>query len=645
MKSHISDFLELWRTIYLDACANCVADVSKRDISTTISRVKEEGLSFLTITLPRFARDFERSLEQGYIDPTAFQNFRKVGSYPAFLQGMIGLIFDRDSGRINDVKNYDSPDTFSSLVCSVRQICLAFKKVELPCTPEREHAALENFIVTEQSFEMLALSPEDIEAFASVSSLLWGHVLRNLRLDKLVPRHGPGATADRVSGNQKYRWRFWHDRLEPFLPLIDSGFPISCGEFSVYGSELQRVSILSSDEELPVRVTPVPKTLKGPRIIAIEPCCMQYAQQGIRNLLYEVIESDGLTAGHINFRDQSINQRLAKKSSIDRGFATIDLSDASDRVPLDLALSMFDQYPDVRDFVNACRSTTAEMPDGRIVGPLRKFASMGSALCFPVEAMYFYTICVVALLKSQNLPVTFSSLRRVGKSVYVYGDDIVVPRKHATIILDYLAKYNCKINTDKTFYRGFFRESCGVDAFLGREVQPIYVGTRMAENKRQSSEILSTVATANLFYKRGYYRTSLYLFDRVETITGPLPTCDEDSHVIGRNHFWHPLSTFKQRWNEKYQRLESLVFVPTPVYRTDRLEGFAALQKCLLKLEGLNPEPYKTRSFRSVDPLVDYIDSLVAEDVKHLERTARHGVVAIQRRWVPVRKTGFGRSF
>lgn len=132
MKSHLRDCLEVWHTIYLDACANCAVKVSKRDIRTTVSRVEEEGMSFLTITLPNFARDFEYSLEHGMVDPTLFRNFRKTAAIPAFLQGMLGRIFHRDTGRINDDKNTNSPNDTARLVACIRQICLAFKKIELP---------------------------------------------------------------------------------------------------------------------------------------------------------------------------------------------------------------------------------------------------------------------------------------------------------------------------------------------------------------------------------------------------------------------------------------------------------------------------------------------------------------------------------
>jgi hypothetical protein len=641
MKSHTSDWLEVAYTVYKDACDACVAEVSHRDLKTIRSRVNDEGISFLTITLPSFASDFESCLEQRRIDPTLFRCFRKSGAIPAFLQGMLGRIFDKETGRVNDVEITNSPDTIASLVGAIRQICLSFKKVELPCTPERERAALENFIATEHSFEMFALPREQQEKFYLVCSMLWGNVLRTIRLDSLLPRHGPGATAERASGNQKFVWKRWHHRLEPYLPLIDSGYPISCGELPFRGSELELVEMVFEDMEQPVRVTPVPKTLKGPRIIAIEPCCLQFAQQGIRRELYSRIESYWITRGHINFRDQSRNQSLAMSSSFDGRLATIDLKDASDRVPLDLALEMFQGNPDLRDFIEACRSTRAEMPDGTVVGPLRKFASMGSALCFPVEAMYFYTICVIALLEEQNLPVSLWNIFRVSRDVYVYGDDLVVPASVATAVLDRLREYNCRPNDRKTFYRGNFRESCGVDAYLGRSVTPTYVGTAFPKNRRQVHEILSWVATANHFFAKGYIRTALSAFDRLEKILGELPSVSETSPALGRNHHWVPRKPPVKRWNPEYQCLEIRCWVPGPVYRTDELDGYAALQKCLMRLEGREaPEPYKTRSKFPIDSFLERIAQEAAMDVDHLKQSAQHGAATIKRRWVPVDKAG-----
>jgi len=615
MKSNVSDQLKLAEAIYIDATAKCIADVSDlRDLETIRSRVKKEGLSFLTITLPQFCRDFERSLANGNIDPTLFQSFRKSGSIPAFLQGMIGLIFDRETGRIYD----DLQPTngvvfrdFSPIIESVRQICLTFKKLEIDCTPKRVSAALENFTAIEHSLQDYLLPESDYAKFLSVSDLLWGNMVSAIALSHCSPKHGPGATAERISGNQKFVWRRWHDRLEPYFPLVDNGYPLGIPESA---EELKMVSIIPQEQEQPVRVVTVPKTLKGPRIIAIEPCCVQFAQHGIQSSLYEAIASYWLTKDHVNFTDQSINQQLAIKGSLTGRLATIDLSDASDRVPRQLALDMFRCNPDLRDAIDACRSTKAELPNGIVISPLLKFASMGSALCFPVEAMYFYTICVVALLECQNLPVTLRNIFNVSRYVHVYGDDIIVPTTYAIAVLDHLRKYNCKVNADKTFLSGSFRESCGVDAFNGEQVTPVYIHKLRPENRRQPDRLISWVATANLFYKKGYWRTTSLMFNIIERILGPLPYVSERSSALGRTSFLGYRSV--ERWNAKYQAFEVRAWVPSPVYRAGKLEGYAALSKSFELLESLS-------------------DSWAARDASHLERFALHGAVVLKRHWVP----------
>lgn len=613
MKSNVSDYLEMAQHIYIDAIAKCIADVSDlRDLETLRSRVEDEGVSFLTITLPRFCLDFERSLAEGHIGRNAFPNFRKNGSHPAFLQGMIGRIFDRETGRIYDESNSDFVRDFPILVDGVRQICLAFKKLELPCSSERTAEAFANFIAIEQSFETFSISEQDHREFSRVSSVLWDNCLADLQPLQFIPRHGPGATAERVSGNQKYAWKLWHDRLEPYFPIIDTAYTMSAKD----SEEFELVTIVSQEQEQPVRVTPVPKTLKGPRIIAIEPCCMQYAQQAIRRELYSRIESSELTKGHVNFRDQSVNQKLALMSSKTGQLATIDLSDASDRVPRSLALEMFSANPDLRDSIDACRSTKAEMPDGSIIGPLNKFASMGSALCFPVESMYFYTICVAALLREHGLPVSRANVFRVSRDVYVYGDDIVVPSTNAITVLDYLQKYNCKVNNSKTFVTGRFRESCGVDAYDGELVTPVYLRKERPKNRHQASELVSWVATANLFYLKGYWRTADHIYKRCEQIIGPLPYVSPESSGLGRVSYLGFRSV--ERWNRRLQRFEVKAWVPSPVYRSDRIDGYSALKKSLLRLES-NP---LGEDSMSLDPL-------------HLERSALHGAVSLKRRWVP----------
>lgn len=608
MKSNVSDFLKLAERVYRDSSSMCLANVSDfRDLKTIRSRVKNEGISFLTISLPAFARDFEKSLAQGFIDSTSFLNFRKNGCIPAFLKGMTSLIFDVETGAIRD-EDPSSIDKHSTIVDCVRQICLAFKKVEIPCSPAREAKALENFISIEQSFSNFELRPEQTEEFLSVCSVLWSDMLRMLSCNMFRPRHGPGATADHRSGNQKYVWRNWHERLEPYFPIIDNGYQISAVEDGM----LEDVTFDTPELEQPVKVVLVPKTLKGPRVIAEEPCCMQYVQQGIRDVLYDLLENKNrFTSGHINFRDQTVNQSLALASSSDGRLATIDLSDASDRVPYDLALLMFQSNPEVMEAIDSCRSLRAVLPSGQVIGPLRKFASMGSALCFPVEAMYFYTCCVVSLLRSHKLPVTPRNVLNVSRDVYVYGDDILVPTDFASSVLDCLQEYNCKVNANKTFLSGNFRESCGVDAYRGVEVTPIYVGTTQPKNRQQVHELISWISLGNLFYQKGFWRSASHVFDCVEAVLGPLPYVSDTSSGLGRVSFLGYRSV--QRWNDRLHRFEVKAYVVKQLYRTDTIEGHAALMKSFLSLS---------------HPLIDEAE----RDPLHLERSARRGAVALQLR-------------
>lgn len=635
MKSNVSDLVELATHVYIDACSTCTADVSDlRDLVTIKSRVKDEGISFLTITLPQFCKDFDRSLAEGYIDSTLFRNFKKSGLIPAFLQGITSHIFDRETGGlINEQERSNrSPIVVSTLVEAVRQICLTFKKIELECTPQRVHQAMESFKENERSFSTFSVHNDDLGLYDQVCHVLWDAPMASISPLECIPRHGPGSTADKRSGNQKFIWLRWHERLEPYFPFVGNAYPLGIEPDS---KEFENVTLVSHEQEQPVKVTPVPKTLKGPRIIAVEPCCMQFAQQGIRDRIYSVLESSKLTAGHVNFTDQSINQQLAITSSKSGRLATIDLSDASDRVPRDLAMRMFDRNPDLRDAIDACRSTHAEFPDGQIIGPLMKFASMGSALCFPIEAMYFYTVCVVARLVKHNLRVTHRNIYNVTRELFVYGDDILVPSADADFVLVYLQKYNCKVNAHKTFWTGKFRESCGVDAYNGDVVTATYIGTMPPENKRQPERLISWTATANLFYKRGYWSTAQFLFSKIEAILGPLPYVSEGTSGLGRISYLGYRTI--ERWNRKLHRFEVKTMVPSPVYRKSRLEGYAAMSLSLSRLR--SRDRWAMNDSKLVVGRTDEAGFKVdpaSDSTSHLSRFALHGAVTLKRRWVPV---------
>jgi hypothetical protein len=179
------------------------------------------------------------------------------------------------------------------------------------------------------------------------------------------------------------------------------------------------------------------------------------------------LESHRLTKGYVNFTHQEVNRDLALHGSIHEHIATLDLKDASDRVSLALVRRVFAKVPVVLQALEACRTTETQLPDGRLV-ELKKFAPMGSALCFPVEALIFWAILVSAMCKRTRLPLSV-----VGKRIFVYGDDIIVPVDWAPQCMLALERVGLRVNTAKCCITGPFKESCGMDAFKGVCVTPI----------------------------------------------------------------------------------------------------------------------------------------------------------------------------
>lgn len=601
MKSHNETLLELAVSVLKDFTALAVYSPFERDLLTLRSRVKNEGISFLTITLPSFGDDFFSSLENGRIDSKLFRSFRKSRQIPAFLQGIVSRVFDRDTGALLDTADLGA-------IKHIRQISYMFKKIKIDCTKERYNRAIEKYVEEEEIFDT-SLSSESIKEFSDICRVLWDPYLHCSNFyDDITNncKHGPGGTADGLKGNKKYTLKIYHDRLEQYFPFLGTVAPLSTPF-----KEVLKVDFRDAELEQPVKVIAVPKTLKTPRIIAMEPTCMQYAQQAISAFLIKTLERHPIAGGQINFTCQDVNQSLALWSSKNRHFATLDLSSASDRVPRTLALAMFAANYELQEALDAARSTKAQLPDGRVIG-LRKFASMGSATCFPVEAMYFYTLCILGCIRDSGAPVTYESVKRFGSEVYVYGDDIIVPIEHTATVIRTLHEYYCKVGVTKSFWRCYFRESCGMDAYDGEEITPIYIRTMRPDDRREDSDkLISWVATSNQLFRQGYWKTSQVMIERCEQLLGSLPITGNNSPGLGKTSFL-PMVSY-HRWSKKYHCAQVRAWVPEPIYQKDSIDGYHALAKSLTSLE------------RVKKPITDR---------QHLKRSARHGTAKLKCRWV-----------
>ncbi len=502
------------------------------DLKTIESRFEHEGESFLTITLPTFGKDFEKSLDQGQIDRNLFKSFDKDkrGWLPRFLSGFTGLVFDRATGSLLDEPNV-------SAIFAVRQVTLMCGKMLKPCAEKRIDTALTKFVGCEQDVRMAGreLSAVLQERFLRISSLLLRDVFTEVDLrvyqGEIVPKHGPGATADKLVGNYKYQQGEWTSRLDEYFPVTEFLIPSLR-----HWDAVQKVNILEPRDERPVKVTPVPKTQKTPRLIAIEPTCMQYVQQGLAEAIEEAKRKDDLLPLFVRRKDQKTNRLLARLGSSGGELATLDLSEASDRVSNQHVLLMMSRWPHLSGAVQACRSRKADVP-GHGVLRLAKFASMGSALTFPIEEMVFLTLIFCAIESELSEPLTRASIRKYAGRVRVYGDDIIVPVEHVHTVIHWLESFGFKVNKDKSFWTGKFRESCGKEYYDGIDVSFVKCRRDIPTGRQDVLEIISAVAFRNHLFEVGLKETARFLDGILGGILRYYPLVAEDSPVLGRVEF------------------------------------------------------------------------------------------------------------
>jgi len=141
---------------------------------------------------------------------------------------------------------------------------------------------------------------------------------------------------------------------------------------------------------------------------------------------------------------------------------------------------------------------------------LRKYSTMGNATTFPVQTLFFLSVILGTVLYKRNLKVSEEVMRQLGKEkVRVFGDDLIVPDDCAGAIVDALHALGLRVNPDKTFLTGKFRESCGVDAYDGHDVTTISVLD--APNQTKPGSVVSSVDVHNNLCKGGYYWAAAYV--------------------------------------------------------------------------------------------------------------------------------------
>jgi len=598
MQSYVEHLQGLYAAVFVDIAEHypSLRRDCERDVSRLLSLVDRRGLSFLMIDLPAAGKHFDRCLSTGLLTRfcmPGFRSYKKGSSIPRLFKGMMLRVFDEVGALRAD------PDAY--VIRYLRQLFYGAKKVKVPCSDSRTWEHVHEFFEIDREVQSSSLNwDEDELRIDDLSDVHFGH--RNIvaptplfpdtasisddespstpgyatldavqrtadivaaSLGRFDPyewrtKHGPGAVSDQRHTQFKYDFPSWPDKLSTVFPLADFGF----ANLGSWAAAVRSGGIRKgfSPSEPPSKLIAVPKTLKGPRLIASEPVAHQWCQQSVKDFLTTRLAKTPISRS-IHFRDQTENQDFARRASHTQSHVTVDLSSASDRLSLWVVERTFRRLPSLVSALHASRTrwvvNTIDRKSPQF-HKLRKFACMGSACTFPVQSYVFSILAHAAVLVSRGQNVTISSLRKASREVRVFGDDMIVPADSWIVLQGLLRHLGLKVNHEKTYATGKFRESCGLDAYDGHDVTPVYSMTYPDASRPES--IVSCVATRNNFAKRGFmavarftestvHKLRRFSVPYVPTGSGDFGWTDYDAK--GNSHL-------KSRWNPSLHRREFL---------------------------------------------------------------------------------------
>lgn len=436
------------------------------------------------------------------------------------------------------------------------QICFLCYKLDLPYSKKMNKKMIDQFIQTEKDLEELSFEYDD---FLDSCADLAYDILKDFDPMNIIPRHGPGGVATGEKDEEKWIPRRKYNSIHRVYPYYEYFVPSRASLLS----KVQWYKSLKKLESGTALVKLVPKDSRGPRLISMEPLEYQFIQQGIaRELMHHLEKRCYITRGYLNFEKQCVNRNLALWNSCSRSYATLDMKEASDRVSLKLVECIFSKLPLFLRCIKATRSESTELPWGEII-TLRKFAPMGSALCFPVESLIFFIMSEV--LRRNN---------KVKGRVYVYGDDIIVPSTLSTVLFTILPIYGLQFNERKSFVKGYFRESCGLDAYKGHLCTPTRLKKPLPQ-KWSPLLIQSAVDFSNRLFERGYWRSADFVKN---TISGILPisairsTKDSFGGLAYSSFSQKGIVSEGARWHKDYHRIQFRAYCLINKTRKSRLK-------------------------------------------------------------------------
>lgn len=417
--------------------------------------------------------------------------------------------------------------------------------------------------------------------------LVIGNELPDQQELTLRSRHGPGASSNTQNGNTSayFKYAEWPYDVttmcrehaiaaisadERWLGSLEDSYRESQG--------IAKTRILNWDVfwDNVLNVVPgnkiafVPKSYETFRTIAIEPTMNLYLQLGVDGYIRK-----RLKRWLIDLDDQSRNQRLAREGSVPNAhnaFCTLDLSMASDSISLRLCRELLPSA--WYNYLISLRSPMGELQHEVLSKTFRyeKISSMGNGYTFALESLIFAAL---------SFAVSKVETGRYRPSrIAVYGDDVIVPRSMAGLVVEAFNRAGFTLNADKSFFEGPVRESCGADWFLGQPVRPVFM-------KKVPQTIPELFNDRNRIYRQCLLRFGivprniLRLFDgwipKGAKCYGPLSDTDFDSYL-------HTPSSSNSVWRDGEFRFWRIT-QNTSFYRGKKVGSFG-FRKLMATLAG-----------------------------------------------------------
>lgn len=420
-----------------------------------------------------------------------------------------GDLFKKDSDYIKtfDVFSIEDPEEFRNFYLATE---LFSKYPGLDLGIDKKAAALESFRAAERKCAETNLrviwpsSAMDVEAVINTAQRKIARLLGSFRWSQAEPFCGfsNGASTRLKRRESAAPLKFSSEKK---LHVTGDAYPLILAYAKI--SELWTDVILDHHQALEhaFEIVPgniiqtVPKNAKTERSIAKEPDCNMFLQRGIGGLLRQRLKRVG-----IDLDTQTKNQDLARLGSEIGCLATVDLSSASDTISMELVRLLLPY--DWVNVIDITRSKFGVMPDGTL-HKYHKVSSMGNGFTFELESLIFWG------LSASVLEVLECRGHSLDRRLAVYGDDIIIATEAIPLLRDVFTYAGFSFNSEKSFWTGPFRESCGKHYFRGLDVTPFYI-RKPIDNVHRLFWLINQFRRWSLRWGFTYYRNKL-LWDKL----------------------------------------------------------------------------------------------------------------------------------